>query len=262
MDIQALELVTKTIQALRDAGEIILLHRNRPKNVRQKGRIDLITETDVAVENALKEDLGTILPEASFLAEETAGQDKPGSLTWIIDPLDGTTNFVHDLPAVAISVALWNHGQVEMGIVYLPVLNEMFHAVRSQGAYLNGRPISVSRTDDPEKALIATGFPYTIREDLRPVLDNLENILFNCLGLRRFGAAAMDLAYTAAGRFDAFFETMLHPWDVAAGWLLVQEAGGRISRYDGREYEIGAKTILASNGLVHNAISDMLGTTP
>ena len=257
------ELFAEAREAVRKAGKIILAHREKPKNIRYKGRVDLVTDTDVAVENALKEALSRILPGASFLAEESAEETEPGDLTWIIDPLDGTTNFAHDLPMVAISVALWREGQVDMGIIHLPVLDEMFYAARGQGAYLNGKPISVSQTTDPEKALVATGFPYAIRENIRPIMENLENVMVNCQGVRRMGSAAVDLAYTALGRFDAFFEAMLHPWDVAAGWLLVLEAGGRVSQYDyAKDFNLNAKTILAGNETLQKAISHMLRKNP
>jgi len=257
------KLLKDTCAAVRKAGEIILAHREKPKNIRYKGRIDLVTDTDIAVENALKETLSRILPGASFMAEETAGQTEPGNLTWIIDPLDGTTNFAHGLPMVAISTALWRETRVEMGIIYLPVLDEMFYATRGQGAYLNGRPISVSQTTDPEKALVATGFPYAVKENIRPVMENLENVLIRCQGVRRMGSAAVDLAYTASGRFDAFFEAMLHPWDVAAGWLLVLEAGGRVSQYDhAQDFNLKAKTILAANETLQKAVSGMLKNMP
>lgn len=254
------ELAAQARQAVAASGEIIRAHWDQPSDVTRKGRIDLVTQTDLAVEAALKESLSRILPEATFLAEESAESLDPGELTWIIDPVDGTTNFAHRLPFVATSVALWHGGQSVLGFVNVPVMGEMFSAVRGGGAYLNGAPIGVSRVDALEDSLVATGFPYTVREDIRGLMADLENMLLHTQGVRRPGAASIDLAYTAAGRFDAFYEIGLKPWDTAAGWLLVEEAGGRVSRFDPREpYHLRSRSILASNGLLHEPVAGLLG---
>lgn len=246
--------------AVKQAGDIILRQWDRPSEVRLKGRIDLVTETDLAVEQALTESLSRILPDSTFLAEESAQSLEPGDLTWIIDPVDGTTNFAHRLPFVAVSVALWARGRSVLGFVLAPVMHEMFHAVAGGGAFLNGKPIRVSTVETLEESLVATGFPYSVREDMRGLLADLERMLANTQGVRRPGAASIDLAYTAAGRFDAFYETGLKPWDTAAGWLLVEEAGGVVSQYDASQaYHLGASSILASNGGVHVAASRLLG---
>jgi myo-inositol-1(or 4)-monophosphatase len=251
-------IVRRVLDAAREAGRIILDGRKGSKHVERKGRIDLVTETDREVEEFLKERLGSILPEAAILAEESAADAGLADPCWVIDPLDGTTNFAHDLPVTATSVALWRGGSMELGVIGVPVLNEYFHAVRGGGAFLNGEPVRVTDTDDPEKALIATGFPYAIRENIRAVVENLESVLVKCRGVRRMGAAAVDLAYLAAGRFDGFYEAMLHPWDTAAGLLLVREAGGRVTTFDGGEYDIFQNTILASNGPLHEPLRGML----
>jgi len=249
-------------QAVAASGGIILAHWGRPSDVTRKGRIDLVTQTDLAVEEALKESLSRILPEASFLAEESAESLDPGSLTWIIDPVDGTTNFAHRLPFVATSVALWHNGQSVLGFVNAPVMGEMFSAVRGGGAFLNGAPIGVSKVDVLEDSLVATGFPYTVREDIRGLMAHLENMLLHTQGVRRPGAASIDLAYTASGRFDAFYEIGLKPWDTAAGWLLVEEAGGRVTCFDQHEpYHLRSRSILASNGLLHPAVAGLLDQT-
>jgi myo-inositol-1(or 4)-monophosphatase len=254
-------LVTEAGRAVAAAGDIVRSHWDQPSTVTRKGRIDLVTQTDLAVEEALKESLSGLLPGSTFLAEESAETLDPGELTWIIDPLDGTTNFAHRLPFVATSVALWSGGQSVLGFVNAPVMGEMFHAVIGGGAYCNGRPIVVSRVEGLEDSLVATGFPYTVREDIRQLMADLENMLINSQGVRRPGAASIDLAYTAAGRFDAFYEIGLKPWDTAAGWLLVTEAGGRVSQYDPNQpYNLNSRGILASNGLVHEAVAGLLGT--
>jgi myo-inositol-1(or 4)-monophosphatase len=246
-------------RAVAAAGEIIRSHWDGPSDVKRKGRIDLVTQTDLAVEAALKKSLAEVLPGSTFLAEESAESLDPGELTWIIDPLDGTTNFAHRLPFVATSVALWHQGRSVLGFVNAPVMGEMFHAVRGGGAFLNGKPLSVSGVDRLEDSLVATGFPYTVREDIRGLMDDLERMLLHTQGVRRPGAASIDLAYTAAGRFDAFYEIGLKPWDTAAGWLLVEEAGGRVSQFDsGNAYHLRSRSILASNSLLHQDISDLL----
>lgn len=247
------------MDAVLEARAVVLENRAKPSRVEHKGRIDLVTETDLQVEKLLKQRLSQIMPEASFLAEETDAEGSLDDPCWIVDPLDGTTNFAHRLPVHACSVALWRGARMELGIIDVPVLGELFHAVAGGGAFLNGEAISVTDTADPEQALVATGFPYAIRENIRPVMDCLEKALVLSRGVRRMGAAAVDLAYVAAGRFDAFYEMLLHPWDTAAGMLLVQEAGGRVSNFRGGGYDIFQETVLATNGPLHGSFVEMLG---
>jgi len=245
--------------AVLEAGEIIREHFYLPKDVRRKGRIDLVTATDLAVEKALTASLARILPGCAFLAEETAGDTVLDRPTWIIDPVDGTTNFAHQIPFVATSVGLWIDGDIVLGIVNAPILNECFMARTGGGAFVNDRPLAVSTVAEPENALVATGFPYTIRDDIERVLPPLRTMLLASQGLRRQGAAAIDLAYVAAGRLDAFYEIGLKPWDTAAGLLLVAEAGGRVSRFDGlAPYAFGDPDILASNGRVHHEMARLI----
>jgi myo-inositol-1(or 4)-monophosphatase len=241
------------------AGEIVRENHKKPRTVRHKGKIDLVTETDLAVEAFLKAELGALLPEADFLAEESSSDTVPGRLTWIIDPLDGTTNFAHGLPFVAISVALWSVDSVVAGVVHLPLLGETFHAMEGAGAQLNGRAISVSDTPVLQEAIMATGFPYATETFLENILKFLGKFLKKTQGIRRPGAAALDLAYVACGRYDGFYEYALKPWDTAAGILLVREAGGRVSRYDqSAPYHLGDVDILATNGRIHAEASKVL----
>ena len=248
--------------AVREAGEIIREHWEQKKDVRYKGDIDLVTQTDLAVEEALKQKLTAIVPEAGFLAEETASTYRPKGLTWIIDPVDGTTNYAHSIPAVAISVALWEDDRIKAGWVYLPMMGrdgELFTARRGRGAFLNGDPITVSENETVARSVIATGFPYSIRHKLDEIMPRVSRVLAVSQGIRRFGSAATDLVYTAMGRFDGFFEQDLNPWDVAAGWLIVEEAGGRVTGYaPGEPYVLGAKTILATNGRIHEELEAIL----
>lgn len=251
-------LVQDVVDVVRRSGDIIRRQWETTHDVRHKGSIDLVTETDVAVEAFLKERLAELLPQAEFLAEEScvAGEE-PSPLCWIIDPVDGTTNFVHRIPQVGTSVALWANGQVVLGVVNVPMMNECFWAGLGMGAYRNGEPIRVSRAGNLGDAVVATGFPYAIAERLDDVLARLALVLPGAQGVRRIGAASVDLAYVASGRQDAFYEMLLKPWDVAAGWLLVEEAGGRVTTLEGNPYVFGEE-IMASNGLVHEELRKLL----
>ena len=250
-------LLHNTIEVARTAGEIIREHWRLPRDVQYKGRIDLVTKTDAAVEAHLKERLNTLLPGVGFMGEESAHSLIPGGDCWIVDPLDGTTNFVHGIPFVAVSIALWQDGATRLGIVTLPILDECFYAERGHGAYCNGGALQVSKTVRCEQGLIATGFPYDIDVQKNNILRWLGAVLPQCRGVRRCGAAAADLAYVAAGRYEAFYETGLKPWDMAAGWLLVEEAGGRVTNILGEALRFG-DVILASNGHVHQEMVDLL----
>jgi myo-inositol-1(or 4)-monophosphatase len=242
------------------AGERIRADFAAPAGVRHKGRIDLVTATDLAVEALLKERLAAIVPEAGFLAEETAAGHAVSGLTWIIDPLDGTTNFAHGFPFVCTSVALYDGPTALAGCVNAPVLGQFFWAGRGLGAYCNGERIHVSETAEPIASLVATGFPYAIRENLDEITQDLRVMLAETQGIRRPGSAALDLAYVACGRVDAFYELALHPWDVAAGVLLVAEAGGTVTSFRPlAPYALGDFRILASNGRLHQAMGRMLG---
>ncbi|WFS60894.1 inositol monophosphatase family protein [Pseudodesulfovibrio thermohalotolerans] len=241
------------------AGEIVREGAGRTRTIRHKGRIDLVTETDMAVETMLKDELAALLPGSDFLAEETAKDTEPGELTWIIDPVDGTTNFAHGLPFVANSIALWHRDRVVLGMVNMPLMNERFTAMEGRGAFLNGTPISVTGEADLEQSLLATGFPYDIEKHLEDILRNLRTLLPLTQGIRRAGAAAVDLAYVACGRLDGFYERALNPWDTAAGTLLVREAGGMVSEYEAsRPYSFASPCILATNGRIHGKVSGLI----
>jgi len=249
------------LEIVRQSGDIVREHWAKPSNVRHKGRIDLVTQTDLAVEAFLKEKLADLVPGAAFMAEESSESEKePDGLCWIIDPVDGTTNFVHRIPQVATSVALWNKDHVELGVVNIPMMNECFSAQRGQGAYLNGAPISVSKAETLGDALVATGFPYDFSGRLDRILERLSLVLPKSQGLRRIGAAAVDMAYVACGRLDMFYEEGLKPWDFAAGLLLVAEAGGKVTNLRGEDLHFG-DVLMASNGLVHQEAVDLLGPT-
>lgn len=258
---QASALLAPTLAAVAQAAELVRQAWDAPSTVRRKGRIDLVTETDLAVEAALKGSLALVCPQAAFLAEESAAglaeSDRQAALAgpcWVIDPLDGTTNFAHRLPFVGIAVGLWTGSAVDLGVVSNPILGETFWAVRGEGAWRNGTRLAVSAADHLEDCLVATGFPYTADRDGPRLAAWLTAMLARTRGVRRYGAASLDLAYVAAGHYECFYEIGLKPWDVAAGWLLVEEAGGRVTGYlDDQAYHLDAPSILASNGGIHEA---------
>ena len=220
--------------------------------VRDKGLNQLVSEADVEAENALVHGLGKLIPEAAFITEEgTVAQGDGAGLAWIIDPLDGTTNFLHGLPMFSVSVALAKGNELQVGIVYVPALDECFHAVKDGGAFLNHKAIQISQAPDLAHSLLATGFPYTDFQGTDAYLQVLRGFMQQTRGLRRMGSAAIDLAYTACGRFEGFFEYGLAPWDVAAGALLVIEAGGFVSDFQSEDKYLFGKTIIASTPAIH-----------
>ena len=244
------------------AGEIICENHRKPRQVRMKGRIDVVTDTDVAVENFIRSELSRLDieggPKIAFMAEEGAAQTELQGDVWVLDPLDGTVNFTHCLPFVATSLGLWRNGCIELGIVNLPLMGECFWAERGKGAWCNGERITVNHCRELEKSLLATGFPYNIREVFPVVLERFGKALRHAQGVRRCGAAAMDLAYVAAGRFDGFFEDGLKPWDMAAGALLIEEAGGVVSRLDGSGFSLKCGDILAAGPELHGSMLELL----
>ena len=253
-------LLAHTARAVLEAGEIIREHDRLPRRIRHKASPkDLVTETDVAVENFLREHLGPLVPEAGFLGEEgSAGLGLQG-LAWVVDPVDGTTNFAHGVPFVATSVALCQDGAPLLGVVNLPLLGEIFTAGLGLGAWMNGEPIRVSDTATLLEALVATGFPYRIEEHQDAILRQLALAMPATQGVRRAGAAALDLAFVACGRYDGFFEFALNPWDTAAGVLLVQEAGGHVGRMtQDAPYRLGDPDILVSNARLEPALRALL----
>ena len=248
------------LAAAREAGALIRAAWDKPRTITHKGRIDIVTDTDLAVEDLLRQRLGALLPEALFVGEESTQDEYHfGDLAWVVDPLDGTTNFAHSLPFVATSIGLLAQGRMRLGVVFNPILDELFWAEQGGGAYCNDRPLRVSETDDLERCVAATGFPYSIRDNIAPIMACLQETLLHCRGLRRYGSAALDLAYLAWGRLDVFYEGFLHPWDTAAGWLLVEEAGGLVTQLDPtRVYTLDAETLLASTGRVHETFATLL----
>ena len=246
-------------QAADAAGEMIRTHCGKTATIDYKGAIDLVTSVDRDAERRIVEILHRAFPSHSLLAEEeTAFAGTSNDYRWIIDPLDGTTNFAHGYPQVSVSIALECRGEIILGLVYDPLRRECFRAIKNGGATLNGAPIGVSKVRDLDKALLATGFPYDRREHARYYLTFFEAFLTRCQGIRRAGSAALDLCYVAAGRVDGYWELKLKPWDVAAGALVVAEAAGSVSDFSGKKFSISANETLASNGLIHEAMLRVL----
>ena len=227
------------------------LDRVQLKDIEIKDRNSLVSYVDKEAEERLVEKLSKIIPEAGFITEENTVQQRKSSSTWIIDPLDGTNNFLHRIPHFAISVALMVDEIVSVGIVYNVCYDECFSTWKSGGAYLNNTRIAVSQTPSLLDSVIATGFPYDVEEE-RPIINALTHFIKNARGVRRYGAAALDLAYVACGRFDSYYETTLNGWDVAAGSLLVSEAGGEVSDFGGGQNYIWNGEIIASNQHIHS----------
>lgn len=226
-------------------------------NIETKGRHDFVTQMDKLSEKLLVEELTEIVPSAGFIAEEKTRADMGEKLKWIVDPIDGTTNFIHAQPPFAISIALMEAGQIVVGIVYEMSRDELFSAALGQGATLNGSPIHVSGLD-MDNALIATGFPYSNFSLIDPYIGALTELMETSAGVRRLGSAATDMAYVAAGRYEAFFEYDLKPYDVAAGCLLVTEAGGKVTDFnDGGNYIFGGEMV-ATNAAASDAVRNVI----
>lgn len=245
------------IDVAREAGAV-LVQRLGSAKVSTKGDIDLVTEADLASEKLIIERIRSYFPQHGILAEESGEAvltgGKRSDWKWIIDPLDGTTNYAHSYPCFCVSIALEHAGVIEIGVVYDPVRDEMFAAERGSGATLNDRKIHVSSVEELNSAMLCTGFPYNVRE--RPnFARDFTNFTMAAQAVRRDGSAALDLAYVACGRFDGFWEDGLSPWDIAAGILLIEEARGTVTNFENEPLSIYTAKVLASNGLVHQ---DML----
>jgi len=241
-------------KAAREAAEIIRnYNRHRGFDVDFKGKNDLVTDADLEAENKILSIIGEAFPDDEILAEESTTKDRlPERRTWLIDPIDGTTNFAHGFPVFCVSIALWEHYQPKMGMVLEVNRGEMFSAVAEEGATLNGQPIRVSGIDEPANALVGTGFPYNDLSLVDNYLKLFEWLMYETQGVRRPGAASYDLCCVAAGRFDGFYEYALNAWDVGAAAFIVQEAGGVISDWNGGGDWLFGKRIIAGNPVIHD----------
>lgn len=246
------------IQSVLKGGDILQGYRGEVKKIDYKGVVNLVTEADRLSENAIIKIIQKNFPEHNILTEESKGYEKDSDYKWIIDPLDGTTNYAHGFPVYCISIALEKEGEILLGVVYNPVLKELFVAEKNKGAFLNGKGIYVSKQRELSRSLLATGFPYDIRESQINNLDHFKNLALTSQAIRRAGSAALDLCYLAKGIFDGFWELKLSPWDTAAGILMVKEAGGKVTNFSGEKFSIYAKDILATNGKIHNQMIQVL----
>ncbi|MFI5201841.1 MAG: inositol monophosphatase family protein [Candidatus Kapaibacterium sp.] len=271
------------IEVAREAGDFA--HRAQVSELQittKTNEMDLVTQIDSRNEQTIRDTVLARYPDHVFLGEELGASDglagstaprveqdsprvaqrfQPATVRWIIDPIDGTVNFAHGMPIWCVSVGVEVDGVVECGAIYNPNLNELFTVRRGQGAYLNGKRMAVSKQGNPLQSLFVTGFPYNVNENPGSVIEQFVSFLSRGLLVRRLGSAALDLAYVACGRFDAFWEMGLSPWDTSAGQLMVREAGGRVTHYDGSDYNIYKKSIIASNGLHHEMIFGVLSDT-
>lgn len=254
-DKQILENMLQVAQAAaREAGVFQKQKWATAIQIEFKSEINLVTEVDKASEQMIIAKIVANFPDHDVLAEEGFGHRKDSIYKWIIDPLDGTTNFAHSYPLWCVSIALECQGQIVVGVVYDPLKDEMFSAMRGAGAFLNGRNICVSSHKLLSQALLATGFAYNVRETANNNLQQFGKMLLKAQSVRRDGVAALDLCYVACGRYDGYWELNLFPWDMAAGLLIVEEAGGQVTRYNGAPFSVYDKEICATNGKIHEQV--------
>ncbi len=255
-------MIELAIRAAREAGAILQDFAARGFQIEHKGRINLVTEADLASERHIKELIASHYPNHRILAEESGASahahNAVGEYTWIIDPLDGTTNFSHGFPCYAVSIGVERKGQSVVGVIYDPSRDEMFAAERGAGATCNGQKIRVSEIEKLERALVVSGFPYDVRERMDEYLPAWREFLKHAQGVRRLGAAAIDMACIANGSMDGFWESGLNAWDVAAGWVIIEEAGGRVTKLDGSAFDNHSASLLCTNGLIHEEMLAVL----
>jgi myo-inositol-1(or 4)-monophosphatase len=253
------------VRAARAGADIVQAGFYQPLDTELKSAVDPVTQIDRDAEDAIRDVIGTHFPFDGFLGEEFGGDDWRQGRVWIVDPLDGTVNYVHRLPQVAVSVALWADGAPLVGVIVDVARNDEYVGVAGEGATLNGDPIHVSETTTLDQSLVSTGFPYDRRQHAGAYLKVVEEVMLNSQGTRRLGAAALDLAWLAAGRYDAYWEhggiSGIKPWDVAAGILIVTEAGGTYTDELGRPNELEARAHVASNGKVHEELRSIVART-
>ncbi len=252
-------MLEKIIEIAKIAGGFLKDNEGRILEVKEKGSSkNLVTNVDKGSETLIKEFIAKNFPGHGILAEESGAVSPTSDYRWIIDPLDGTTNFTHAYPVYCVSIGVEHKGEVIAGAVYDPNFGELFSAEKGSGAYLNGKRLRVTPTDSLERSLLATGFPYDIKRNPFNCVQHFNEFLLAAQGMRRLGSAALDICYVAAGRLDGFWEVNLHPWDTAAAVLITTEAGGRVSDFKGGNYSIYQKNILLTNGLIHEEMIAVL----
>lgn len=248
-------------ETAREAGALLRRKLYDRHDIEYKGEINIVTEVDRLSEKLVLDRIRHDFPDHGILTEESPEITGNSEFRWIIDPLDGTTNYAHGYPVFSVSIALEHEGIIVLGVVYNPMLDELFVATRGEGSYLNNRPLHVSRVDTLSRSLLATGFPYDLRTNKNNNINYFKSMSVNAQAIRRGGSAAFDLACVAAGRFDGFWELKLAPWDTAAAWLIVEEAGGVVTDLAGGAYNLYAPNILATNGLIHKEMIRIISRT-
>jgi myo-inositol-1(or 4)-monophosphatase len=245
------------IDISQQAGAYLLSQAGKDLFIEHKGRIDLVTHADKASQKMIIKSIEKRFPDHAIIAEEGYNKSGKEGFAWYIDPIDGTTNFVHGVPMFCVSIALYKETTPLIGVCYNPATQETFYAEKGKGSFLNGKRILVSATGNLINALVATGFPYK-SENMKKVIDCFFNVLSEVQGIRRFGSAALDLCHVACGRFDAFWEMELKPWDMAAGVLILEEAGGKVTCMEGTVFDLNSGNIAASNKIIHNNFLQLL----
>jgi myo-inositol-1(or 4)-monophosphatase len=241
-----------------NAGNLLLEHFGKITAFEHKGVVNLVTEADKASEKLIIDQIAENFPEDLILAEETGDHPGDSDFKWIIDPLDGTTNFIHTYPVFCVSIGIEFNLSAAAGVVYCPVSKELFFAEKGHGAFLNNRQIAVSKVEKLSSALLATGFPYYRREQADRLIEKVKRAIMNAHGIRRSGVASYDLCCVASGRIDGFWEEGLKPWDIAAGSLIIMEAGGALSDFSKDEFSVYGNEILASNGIIHAELARVM----
>lgn len=249
---------SKAIEAAVEAGKMLADGFGKITDADYKGDVDLVTDMDRKSERLIKKILTEAFDNTYFFGEEEGGDNWKKDLVWVVDPLDGTTNYANKIEQFCVSIALCNNGEPVVGVIYDPMRKNIYHCCKGGGAFFNDEPMSVNSKSDIQQALVVTGFPYNRRKIAKKLLCGIEAMMMNVQGIRRMGAAALDLCYVARGSFAVFWELNLKPWDIAAGSLLVQEAGGKVTRFDGSPMQLDSYQLLVTNSLVHDKAVEIL----
>ncbi len=252
-------MLEKIVEIAKEAGRFLKENEGKISQIDEKGSFtNLVTDIDKGSEKMIKEFIEKNFPGHGILAEESGASSPLSDYRWIIDPLDGTTNFTHAFPVYCVSIALEHKGELVAGTVYDPNFDELFSAEKGGGSYMNGKRLSVTSADNLEKSMLATGFPYDVKHNPFNCVQHFEEFLTQTQAVRRLGSAALDACYVAAGRLDGFWEVNLHPWDTAAAVLITTEAGGKVTGFHGEKYSIYQRDIVLSNGLIHDQMLEII----
>lgn len=255
------DLLEFAVHCARQSGEIQRKYYEKQFNIRHKGDINLVTDVDIACQERIIELIAQQCPQDLIISEEQTNCFEGTRNRWIVDPLDGTTNYAHGYPFFCTSIAYEVKGKIVLGVVYNPIFEELFTALRGSGAHLNSRPIGVSSVKNLKKALLSTGFPYDVGTSAVNNIDHFIKFLYEAQAIRRDGSAALNLCYVACGRFDGFWELKLNPWDVAAGSVIIEEAGGKITDFSSKYFDVYGSEVAASNGFIHTSLLTVLNSS-